>query len=151
MFNKNYGHLPASGSINGEFTVYRVDAPNLDKGWNRGNVGTGTATPITESVSPSQRVLLFDCSTAKSSTDPAATGIMTLRGFVGTTYNTSYSNPYMVHNGRGNVLAAAGNVAGVDGDTLYEDWWFPYFAIVPLRSARTQGYFESEFQNRGSH
>ena len=142
--HKNHFQNISSGSLDGHFTVYNVMAADLDKGWHRGQVSTAAAKPITESVSPAQRVLLFDCSTTKSGTDGTATGVMTLRGFVGTTYSASYSKPYTGHNGRGNVLAVGGNVAGVDGDTLSEDWWFPFFAVLPLRSTRTQGYIDSE-------
>ena len=66
---------------------------------------------------------------------------MSSRGFVGKTTGVGYSKPYTLHNGRCNVLAVGGNVASVDGDTLYEEWWFPFFAIMPLRSTRPQGYF----------
>ena len=142
-FNKIHFQDPSAGGYaNGEFTVMNLATPDLGKGWHRSDVGTRAKLPINDSVSPSQRVLLFDCSTAKSSAaDAPATGIMTLRGFADDTCNTGYSKPYMVHNGKCNILAVGGNVASVDGDTLYDEWWFPYYAIIPLRSSRTQGYF----------
>ena len=140
----NHFQHASSGSTNGEFTVYNVMAPDLDKGWHRGQVSTGSAKPINDALSPAQRVLLFDCSTAKSGTDGATTRVMTTRGFVGKTFNSNYSKPFMAHNGRGTVLAVSGNVASVDADTLYEEWWFPFFSVLPLRSTRTQGYFADE-------
>ena len=118
-----------------------LTASNLDKGWHRSKVSTAAEKPIRESLSPSQRALLFDCSTAVSSSDGTATGVMTVQGFVGTTYAAGYSKPYMLHGGRGNVLAVGGNVVSVDGDALYEDIWFPFYAVLPVRSTRTQGYF----------
>ena len=147
----HFQNAAVSGSADGHYTGYNVMAANLDKGWHRGQVSSAAAKPIAEALSPSVRVLLFDCSTAVSSSDPTATGVMTTRGFVGTTYSNSYSKPYMAHNGRGNVLAVAGNVAGVDAATLYEDWWFPFFSVIPLRSTRTQGYFEEEHVLKENH
>ena len=142
-FNKtHFQDASAGGYASGEFTVMNIATPDLGKGWHRSKVGTRAEKPIRESVSPSQRVLLFDNSTAQSSAvDAPATGIMTLRGFADDTCGTGYSKPYMVHGGKCNILAVGGNVASVDGDAFYEDWWFPYYAIVPLRSSRTQGYF----------
>ena len=138
----HFQNASISGSADGHYSGYNVMSPNLDKGWHRGQVSTAGAKPIMEALSPSVRALLFDCSTAVSGTDPTATGVMTTRGFVGTTFAASYSKPYVPHNGRGNLLAVAGNVGSASGDTIYEDWWFPFFAVVPLRSTRTQGYFE---------
>ncbi len=140
--HNNHKTVPAGGGYEGgSFTVVNLAASNLDKGWHRSKVSTAAEKPIRDSISPSQRALLFDCTTAVSSTDPTATGVMTTAGFVGTTYGSSYSKPYMVHNGKCSILAVGGNVASVDGDTLYEDWWFPFFAVLPVRSTRTQGYF----------
>ncbi len=137
------GHQPVNGSTDGHFVVYNLMTPSLGKGWHRGNVSGATSNPINETVSPSQRGLLFDCTTGSNGDkeNAAATGVMTVKGFVGDTCNTSYSKPYMAHGGRGNILAVGGNVASVDGDDLYENWWFPFFAINPPRSTRTQGYF----------
>ena len=143
-FNKTHFQDPSVGGYaNGEFTVMNLTTPDLSKGWHRSKVGTRAEKPINETVSTSKRVLLFDNSTAKSSAaDALATGIMTWRGFADDTCGTSYSKPYMVHGGKCNILAVGGNVASVDGDTFYEEYWFPYYAIIPLRSSRTQGYFD---------
>ena len=135
-----------SGSTDGSFTGYNVMAPNLDKGWHRGQVSTGSAQPLNAALGPSQRALLFDNSTGVGNTaDKAvASGVMSSQGFVGTTYNTNYSKPYLAHNGMCNVLAVSGNVIAADASALEEDCWFPFFAVVPLRSTRTQGYFAPE-------
>ena len=142
-FNKtHFQDASVGGYANGEFTVMNLATPDLARGWHRSKVGTRAELPIRDSISPSQRVLLFDCPTAASSAaDAAATGIMTWRGFADDTCGTSYSKAYMVHNGKCNILAVGGNVMSVDGDTFYEDCWFPYYAITPLRSMRPQGYF----------
>ena len=152
----HFNHIE-SGSTNGEFTVYNVMAPSLSQGYHRGQVSTRAAKPINESVSPSNRVLLFDCTTGVSGTDGTATGVQTLRGFVGTTFANSYSKPYLAHNGRCTMLAVGGNAVSVDADTLYEDYWFPFFATTYesgapwLRSTRTQGYFDSEHVLLANH
>ena len=147
----HFQNAAVSGSADGHYSGYNVMAPNLDKGWHRGQVSTGAAKPIVESLSPSKRVLLFDNSTAVSSSDGTATGVSTMRGFVGQTYNSSYSKPYTVHNGRCNLLGVDGHVGSSDGEGVYEDWWFPFFAVVPLRSTRTQGYFEESHQLKENH
>ena len=147
----HFQNASVSGSADGHYTGYNVMAADLNKGWHRGQVSSTGAKPISEGLSPSVRVLLFDCSTTVSGTDGTATGIMSTRGFVGKTYSGSYSKPYMAHNGRGNLLSVAGNVASADGDTLYEDWWFPFFSVIPLRSTRTQGYIEEAHVLRDDH
>jgi len=141
--NKNHFEDPNVGGYatsGREFTVMNLSTPSLGSGWNRSNVSTAAAKPITEGVSTANRVLLFDSLSVGSNGDIVA---MSTRGFIGdsTTYKGTLSRPYLVHNGRLNVLAVGGNVDSVDGDTLYEDWWFPWYAVIPLRSTRMQGYF----------
>ena len=149
--NAAYHSNPISGSTDGHFTVMNLLAGNLNQGWHRGQVSSSAAKPLRETLSPSERALLFDCSTSVSSADPTATGVMTSHGFVGTTYNSTYSKPYMAHSGRCNVLAVGGNVASADESEIYDSWWFPFFAIVPLRSTRTQGYFAEQHVLMSNH
>jgi len=135
--NESVGGFATAGK---EFTVMNIATPSLSRGWNRSNVSTAAANPITEGVSPSNRVLLFDSLSVGNDGDILA---MSTRGYIGdsTTYKGTLARPYAVHNGKINVLAVAGNVSSVDGDTLYDDWWFPWYAVIPLRSTRMQGYF----------
>ena len=154
VYSHNANHfknVAASGSADGHYTGYNVTAADLDKGWHRGQVSTAAAKPIVTSLPPSKRALLFDCSTAASSSDGTATGVMTVQGFVGTSYNNNYSKPYMAHNGRCNVLGVDGHADSSDGDGIYDDWWFPFFAVVPLRSTRTQGYLEETHVLKENH
>ena len=133
-----------SGSTDGRFTGYNILLPNLDKGWHRGQVSSGTAKPINETVSPSQRALLFDNSIAVDGTNGTPTGVMSSQGFVGRTFHNQYSKPYLAHGGRCNVLAVGGNVMSLDDSGIAYDCWFPFFSVIPLRSTRIQGYFATE-------
>ena len=66
---------------------------------------------------------------------------MTSHGFIGDSHANTYAKPYLVHGGRINMLAVGGNVANADQGALYEDYWFPWFALSVPRSVRVQGYY----------
>ena len=137
-FNANHSKNPAVGGYEaGSFTVMNLAMPSLGGGY-ASNVSTGTAQPIA-AASPSNRVLLFDSLSTGSDGKVLA---MSTQGYVmdGTATGT-LSRVYTVHNGKCNVLAVGGNVASLDPDTIYNDWWFPWFAVIPLRSTRMRGYF----------
>ena len=137
-FNNNHKTNPAFGGYEaGAATFLNVAMPSLNGGYT--SPGTASATPITV-VSPSQRVLLFDSVSVGSNADIIG---MSTQGYVGdtTTYKGTLSRPYMVHNGKCNILAVGGNVVGVSSDTLAHDYWFPWFSVVPPRSGRMKGYF----------
>ena len=127
----------SSGSTSGMSTGFNVMTASLSKGYNRNQTSNDNAVPINESVSPSQRILLHDTTTSRSG------GEMSSRSHMDDSISTGYSKPYLVHNGRCNVLAVGGNVISADGDTLYEDLWVNFFAKLPLRSTRMYGYMDS--------
>ena len=138
-FNATHSKNPAVGGYEeGSFTVMNLAMPSLSGGY-ASNVSTAAAQPIA-TASPSNRVLLFDSATNGSDGKVLA---MSTQGYVmdGTTATGTLSRLYTVHNGKANVLAVGGNVASLDADTIYDDWWFPWFAIIPLRSTRMRGYF----------
>ena len=137
VYGTVYIHNPAVhkdyGSPNGGFTGYNVMAPSLSKGYARANA-SGT-TVFNESLSPSQRILLFDCTT------DVAGGAMSSQGFVDETHNTGYSKPYLLHSGRVNMLAVGANVASADESDFLDSYWFPFFGLSTPRSIRPQGYY----------
>ena len=140
-FNPNSWKAGYFGDPGGLCNGYNVMAAGLNRGFAYSSAKTENS--ITDSVGPSQRVMLFDCTTDSEG------GAMTSYGFTGDTHSTSYSQPYLVHNGKINLLAVAGNVASVDEGDFTENYWFVYFntftsATTPprsLRSVRPQGYY----------
>ena len=122
-------------------TGYNVTAATLSEGYTWSNASKPAAKPTNYSVGPSSRVLLFD-----NTTDTPG-GAMVSHGFISDSHSTTYSKPYLAHNGRCNVLAVGGNVMSTDESSLYEDYWFPYLNVdvegLPKtpRSVRVQGYY----------
>jgi len=55
----------SSGSTSGMSTGFNVMAISLNQGYDRNNVDKANRTPITESLSPSQRILLHDSTTSR--------------------------------------------------------------------------------------
>ena len=120
---------------------YNVNAASLSEGYTWSNAAK-RKSPITTSIGPSSRILLFD------NTTDVAGGSMVSHGFVADTHGTSYSKPYLVHNGRINMLAVGGNVVNADEGSLCEDYWFPQFNLSDASltvktpcSVRVQGYY----------
>ena len=122
-------------------TGYNINSESLSQGFSWSNASKPTATPVTTSIGPSSRILLFD-----NTTDTPG-GAMTSHGFISDSHSTTYSKPYLAHNGRINLLAVAGNVMSADESAMYEDYWFPYLNVdvegLPKtpRSVRIQGYY----------
>ena len=104
--------------------------PNLSIGITKGKA------VVSNSVGPSVRVLLYDCTTGVTG------GAMSSHGYINNdSRSISLAKPYMVHGGRCNMLTVAGNVATADGDDLCQNYWFPHFASWPTRSWRAQEYY----------
>ena len=122
-------------------TGYNVMAATLSQGFTWSNASKPAATPVNSSIGPSSRILIFD------NTTDFAGGSMTSHGFINDTHSTTYSKPYLLHGGKCNLLAVAGNVVSADESELYEDYWFPYLNVdkegLPKtpRSSRVQGYY----------
>jgi len=144
-FNPNSWKAGYFGATNGDKEAtcngYNVMATGLNRGFVYSSAKTENS--ITDSVGPSQRILLFD------NTTDSEGGAMTSYGFTGDTHSTSYSQPYLAHSGKVNLLAVAGNAASVDESEFTENYWFVYFNIFTsnttpprsLRSVRPQGYY----------
>ena len=135
----NPASLPYLGVTN--CRGYNVNAASLSEGYTWSNAAT-RKSPLTSSIGPSQRILLFD------NTTDVAGGSMNSHGFIADTHSTGYSKPYLLHGGKCNLLAVAGNVASADESSLCEDYWFPQFnlsnAALKVKtpcSVRVQGYY----------
>ena len=94
-------------------------------------------------VSPSKRVLLCDNSTYNSATN-SASGTQSVHLFVYNGRTTSYSNPYLLHGGRINVLTIACNVASVGEDEFLKEYYFPHFGQTKARSLLPEYYFSGD-------
>ena len=134
----NTGNAAAyGGSSDGAFCGYNVAMPGWSKGFSRNNVSTIAAKPINESVSTSQRVLLCDDTTKLSG------GAMASHLYVDADELDDLGKPYLLHNGRINMLAIGGNVATADEGSFAEDFWFPFFGNTLSRSIQPQAYYLS--------
>jgi len=122
-----------------EFTVMNLATPSLNEGY---SLASGHSRLTDVGPTPSSRVLLFDCLSIGNDGDITAS---TTRGYIGdddkTKFKGTYGQLYAGHNGRINVLAVGGNVAGVDPETIHDEWWFPWFGVIPLHSVRMRAYF----------
>lgn len=101
--------------------------------WNRAGKYHNTGA-TTETCSPSQRVLLCDNTT----TAPGTAQIAHL--FVNESTAADLGTPYLVHSGRINMLAWAGNVASADEGALDTDYYFPHFGQARPRCVHTRLY-----------
>ena len=135
----NPASLPYLGAPNAR--GYNVNAASLSEGYTWSNAST-RKSPLTTSIGPSARILLFD------NTTDVEGGSMVSHGFIADTHGTGYSKPYLVHGGRCNMLAVGGNVASADESALCEDYWFPQFnlsnstlTVKTPCSVRVQGYY----------
>ena len=138
---------------------YFVSSPTLSQGFAYSQASKPDASPLTTSVSPSNRILLFD-NTIPNESIPG--GGMTSHGYIASdapTASVKYSKPYLLHNGRCNMLAVGGNVLSADSSEIYDNCWFPYFNVAVLkektpRVVRAQAYYidgpENHYQT-GSH
>ena len=136
----NPASLPYLGGTGSNTNGYYVTSASLNEGYTWSNASKNTAAPLTTSISPSQRILLFD------NTTDIEGGAMVSHGFVADTHSKTYSKPYLVHGGRCNMLAVGGNVVSADDSGLHDNYWFPYFNVATLasktpRSVRAQGYY----------
>ena len=110
--------------------------------WNRAGRYHNTGA-TTETCSPSQRVLLCDNTTTVEGTAQIA------HLFVNESTAVDLGTPYLVHSGRINMLAWAGNVASADEGALDTDYYFPHFGQARPRCVHTRLYvIEGVFMDR---
>lgn len=89
-------------------------------------------------LSNSQRVLLCDNVNTAGNRMAALAHIFVSSDSDGN--NATYGKPYMLHNGRINLLTVVGSVANVGLDSLLDQYYFPHFGAKP-KSYRARVYF----------
>ena len=129
-YGTQYQHNPGDGDTAAAYTAsgqgYNTNTP----GWSIGLAKQSTTAPvISNSIGPSSRVLLADNITK---VDGEKGGAMSayLYAFFSDGNNAEsiqYGLPYLVHNGRINLMTLDGHVASADEGDYLDNYWFPYF------------------------
>ena len=141
--HNDVGNTPGVGQYG-----YYTNVPSLNDGYAppQSSENPMSRQPENRSVGPSNRVLLCDATTTSPVGDCQSALLYV--------YNSShriYSKPYLVHNGRINLLTVGGNVASADEGAFLTQYYFPgfYMANKP-GSVRDQKYYlngQVELQN----
>ena len=101
--------------------------------WNRAaKKRTDASTTLT--CTPSQRVLLCDNTTTVSGTAQIA------HLFVYNATAADLGAPYLVHNGKINMLTWAANVVSADEGALTSEYYFPHFGQAKARCVLVESY-----------
>ena len=107
--------------------------------------GEGTLKVITETLSPSLRMLITDSATRLGDDKPFRQhSVIYPWSYDTTAANEKSGIPIPIHNGRVNVGTAGGNVASIDEETLRTGYFFP-FPAKDYRSALPQRWWSSDF------
>ena len=143
IYGTQYNHnnpYPQYGYPHGKVGYY-PRSNDFKIGYNAG----GTAI-ITDSVSPSQRALLFDCVEVLTDGTLVATGSVSAWSTADPTKSAAngLGTLYPVHSGRINVLALGGNVSTISMETLKDDYYFPRFGTSRYSSRKPLSGFDSE-------
>ena len=116
-YGTQYNHSPAN---NANYVIgkmgYFPGSSSFDVGYNQKKVR------VSDSVSPSKRILLSDSATLVN-------GVLTQRGNISVLgeskhTSTTYACMYAAHNGRINLLALGGNVDNVGLETVKDNYFF---------------------------
>ncbi len=93
--------------------------------------------PENKAVSPSMRVLLCDATTTTPVGDCQSAWL-----YVYNSKHRAYGKPYLLHNGRINLLTVGGNVASADDGAFLTQYYFPgFFMTGKPGSIRAQKYY----------
>ena len=125
-----YGYFPAS--------------PALSIGYQRN--ATAVSGIISESVSPSQRILINDGLGKREDGTLVMGALFAAFGVEGDPLNSTangtkgYSRLFPVHNGRMNLLSLGGSVASSDLETAKDNYFFPHFGNPNKSRLPSSGY-----------
>ena len=141
LFPQTYGtqyiHNNSKKYTTGSF-AYNINLPD----WSRAAKKRADAAS-TLTANPSQRVLLCD------NTTNAPGGAQIAHLFIydvgNTTGTADLGEPYLIHNGRINLLTMACNVASPDEGEFTHDYFFPHFGQDRARSLLVEWYRTQEF------
>ena len=139
----NFNSTSASGGVFGDLKGSFPGSNVFDKGFRKPR-SSSNKTPLLEYVSPSRRMLLFDCFRVVK-TD----GIGKIEAQRTIYYNNysetaGYGSLFPVHSGRINVECLAGNVATVDTDTLKDNYYFYNFPKGSVCSVLPQYWYDAD-------
>ena len=132
VYGTQYIHNTARNFVVGSQGYY-ITLPDWTRAAKR---RADAASPL--KVSTSQRVLLCDNTTSV----PGTAQISHL--FVYNATAADLGAPYLVHNGRINLLTLAGNVATPDEGSFISDYYFPHFGQERARSLLVETYIPQE-------
>ena len=115
----------------------------FDKGFRKPRSSSNTV-PLTDYVSPSQRMLIFDCSRVVKTDGVGKIEAQRTIFYNAYSETAGYGSLFPVHNGRLNTACVGGNVASVDMDTLKENYYFSYFPKNTVCSVLPQYWYDAE-------
>ena len=127
---------------------YYTNVPSLENGYAPPQTSENPMNkqPENRSVSPTVRVLLCDATTTSSVGDCQSAWM-----FVYNSSHRAYGKPYLLHNGRINLLTLGGNVDSADESAFCTNYYFPGFYMTGKPgSVRAQKYYvdgQVEIQN----
>ena len=141
--HNDVGNTPGLGQIG-----YYTNVPTLNNGYAPPQTSENPMSKKAEneSVSPTLRALLCDATTTTPVGDCQSVWM-----FVYNSSHRAYGKPYLVHNGRINLLTLAGNVDSADEGSFCSKYYFPGFYMAGKPgSVRDQKYYvdgQVEIQN----
>ena len=118
---------------------YYTNVPSLSNGYAPPQTSENPMSrqPENQSVAPTMRVLLCDGTTTSPVGDCQSAWM-----FVYNSTHRAYGNPYLLHNGRINLLTLAGNVDSADESAFCANYYFPGFYMTGKPgSVRAQKYY----------
>ena len=118
---------------------YYTNVPSLSNGYAPPQTSENPMSrqPENQSVAPTMRVLLCDGTTTSPVGDCQSAWM-----FVYNSTHRAYGTPYLLHNGRINLLTLAGNVDSADESAFCANYYFPGFYMTGKPgSVRAQKYY----------
>ena len=142
--HNDVGNTPGLGQFG-----YYINVPSLDNGYAPPATSENPMNkqPENRSVSLAARVLLCDATTTSPVGDCQSAWM-----FVYNSSHRAYGKPYLLHNGRINLLTQAGSVTGADESGFCSEYYFPGFYMTGKPGCvRAQKYYiesqQVEYQN----
>ena len=138
VYGTQYVHNE-TGNTNKDQFGYYTNVPTLNNGYAPPQTSENPMSkkPENESVSPTLRVLLCDGTTTSPVGDCQSAWM-----FVYNSMHRAYEKPYLLHNGRINLLTLGGNVDSADEGAFCSNYYFPGFYMTGKPgSVRAQKYY----------
>ena len=138
----NFNSTTATNGVFGDLKGSVPGASVFDKGYQISP--SKTPVPLLDYVSPSQRLLLFDCFYVIK--ESGVGKLQAQRTIFYNNYSTTagYGSLFPVHSGRVVVGCLAGNVATLDVETLSKNYYFSNFPKSSACSVLPQYWYDSD-------